>query len=163
MELLLLLLALLEEDFVLQIFFLYRFSNKGYSYYLDGDRANVLFMHNGLCSGKTSFTAEVWYHPKSLSNSGFDTIWSSGTASSGSSGYNQILLVYQNGSTLYFYWTGSNHVSSSNIFNELQWYHIAVGWGGSSDTFKRVWINGNTLSVKLLHYLWWLRRYRFRK
>ena len=124
----------------------YRFSNKGYSYYLDGDSANLRFDGSGaILSGKTSFTAEVWYHPKSLSNSGFDTIWSSGTASSGSSGYNQIGRVYQNGSTLYFYWTGSNSISSSNVFTELQWYHIAVGWGGSSDR-TRIWVNGNMIT-----------------
>ena len=120
----------------------YRFSNKGYSYYLDGGNANVRFDGSGaILNGKTSFTAEVWYHPKSLSNSGFDTIWSSGTASSGSSGYSQIGRVYQNGSTLYLYWTGSNSLSASNVFTELQWYHIALGWAGSGDR-TRLWVNG---------------------
>ena len=123
----------------------YRFSNKGYSYYLDGGNANIRFDGSGaILNGKTSFTAEVWYHPKSLSNSGFDTIWSSGTASSGSSGYSQIGRLYQNGTTLYFYWTGSDSINQTNIFTELQWYHLAVTYNGSQ---TKVYVNGEQVTM----------------
>lgn len=117
----------------------HRGRGKGYSWYFDSNSYSAItFDGSGaIMSGKTSFTAEVWYY-NITGNSGFDTIWSSGT-----SGYNQIGRLYQNGSTLYLYWTGSSQISVSNVFNGVGWKHIAVTWNG---TTTKIYVNGQQVT-----------------
>ena len=59
----------------------HRGRGKGYSWYLDSNSYSAItFDGSGaIMSGKTSFTAEIWYY-NITGNSGFDTIWSSGTS-----------------------------------------------------------------------------------
>ena len=117
----------------------HRNRGKGYSWYFDSNsNAAITFDGSGsIMSGKTSFTAEVWYY-NITGNSGFDTIWSSGTA-----GYNQIGRLYQNGTSLMLYWNSSNSISVSNVFNGVGWKHIAVTYNG---TTTKIYVNGHLVT-----------------
>ena len=117
----------------------FRNRNKGYSWYFDSNsNAAITFDGSGtIMSGKSSFTAEVWYY-HITGNSGWDTIWSSG-----SSGYNQIGRLYQNSSSLYLYWSGSSNISVTNVFNDPGWKHIALTWDG---TTTKIYVNGEQVT-----------------
>ena len=117
----------------------FRASGKGYSYYIDGSNPIITFTGSGSAmSDATSFTAEVWFWPRPDATS-WDAIWSSG-----SDGYNRIGRLYQNGTGLYFYWNSSSSISTTNIFTEQQWYHLAVTYNGST---TKIFVNGEQVTT----------------
>lgn len=105
----------------------------GGSAYFDGTGDYLTAVGSGsVVRSSGSFTIEGWYYPTSSASS-FRAVYSSGT------GYATAGRLYQNNTSLTFYWTASSSVSGSIPWTLNSWNHFAVTWDG---TTTKVYVNG---------------------
>jgi hypothetical protein len=104
-----------------------------YSNYFDGTTDFITAVGSGaVVRSSGSFTIEGWYYPTS-SAAVFRAVYSSGT------GYATAGRLYQNNTTLTFYWSGSGGITGSIGWTLNTWQHFAVTWNG---TTTKVYVNG---------------------
>jgi len=111
----------------------YNPSVNGGSAYFDGTTDFITAVGSGaVVRSSGSFTIEGWYYPTSSAAS-FRAVYSSGT------GYATAGRLYQNNTTLTFYWSGSSSRAGSIGWTLNTWNHFAVTWDG---TTTKVYVNG---------------------
>jgi len=111
----------------------YNPSVNGGSAYFDGTTDFITAVGSGaVVRSSGSFTIEGWYYPTSSAAS-FRAVYSSGT------GYATAGRLYQNNTTLTFYWSGSSGLTGSIGWTLNTWNHFAVTWDG---TTTKVYVNG---------------------
>jgi hypothetical protein len=109
------------------------FSQTGWSGYFDGTGDFLTAVGSGsVVRSSGSFTIEGWYYPTSSASS-FRAVYSSGT------GYATAGRLYQNNTSLTFYWGPSSSVAGSIGWTLNTWNHFAVTWNG---TTTKVYVNG---------------------